>query len=429
MIEPTFSCPDAASVVFNLPDFRVLSASIRAFGQRRIRIGSTLEAGCPSCGVVGTRRHSKRLQRVRDLPVAGPVEVFWLKYRFFCDEVRCARRTFTEETAQVPRYARSTGRLRGALVDAVIGSGRAASETAAAHGVSWWLVQRCLSEAALALPDVDALAPRMLGIDEHRYRSVRFYKDPVTRKWTRYEPWMSTIVDLDTGQVLGVVDGRDSEGIGNWLFNRPLAWRLGVQVVAIDPSAAFRKALRMWLPRTAVAVDSFHLVQLANNALTEVRQRQVQQIRGRRGRATDPAWSYRRLLMTAGERLSDRAAARLSDVFYTDDPTGGLKAAWDVKEQVRALLRVGSLKDAQRAREKLQELVRTAGLPETNRLWRTVCRWWNEIEVMVVTGATTGKVEANNTAIKNIKRTGRGFTNSTNYKTRILLRSVARTAA
>jgi hypothetical protein len=34
-----------------------------------------------------------------------------------------------------------------------------------------------------------------------------------------------------------------------------LEWRLAVQVVAIDPSAAFRKALRMWLPRTAVAVD------------------------------------------------------------------------------------------------------------------------------------------------------------------------------
>ena len=65
----------------------------------------------------------------------------------------------------------------------------------------------------------------------------------------------------------------------------------------------------------------------------------------------------------------------------------------------------------------------------TNRLWRTVCRWWKEIEVLIVTGATTAKVEANNTAIKHIKRTGRGFTNPRNYKTRILLRSAARTAA
>jgi hypothetical protein len=47
----------------------------------------------------------------------------------------------------------------------------------------------------------------------------------------------------------------------------------GVEVVAVDPSAAFRKALRMWPPRTAVSVDALHLVKLANDALTEARQR------------------------------------------------------------------------------------------------------------------------------------------------------------
>jgi hypothetical protein len=38
------------------------------------------------------------------------------------------------------------------------------------------------------------------------------------------------------------VDGRDHKGVGNSLFARPLQWRLGVQVVAVDPSAAFRKS-------------------------------------------------------------------------------------------------------------------------------------------------------------------------------------------
>jgi transposase len=39
------------------------------------------------------------------------------------------------------------------------------------------------------------------------------------------------------------------------------------------------------------------------------------------------------------------------------------------------------------------------------------------------------KVEANNTAIKKIKRTARGYRNPSNYKSVILLRSAARTAA
>ncbi|WP_311381198.1 transposase [Arthrobacter sp. ISL-85] len=95
-----------------------------------------------------------------------------------------------------------------------------------------------------------------------------------------------------------------------------------MQVVAIDPSAAFRKALRMWLPRTAVAVDHFHLISLANQTMSETRQNLSQQVKGRRGRAID-------------NNLSSKAALRLEEVFTLDDPTGTLQAVWKVKEQLR----------------------------------------------------------------------------------------------
>ncbi|MGO4612385.1 transposase, partial [Variovorax sp. 2RAF20] len=73
--------------------------------------------------------------------------------------------------------------------------------------------------------------------------------------------------------------------------------------------------------------------------LTEVRQRLTQETKGRRGRTTDPVWANRRLLLRAGETLSDRGNDRLRQVFDVDDPTGKLQAAWNVKEQLRALLR------------------------------------------------------------------------------------------
>lgn len=429
MLEPTGPRLDAATAIFNLPDYRVISTVLLTFGQRRITVESTFPPGCPSCGVIAVRRKERRLQRLRDILVAGPIELVWAKLRWFCDELLCQRKSFSEATAQVPARSRSTRRLRDSLVSAVIDSGRAVSETAAAFGVSWWLVQTALNNAALTLPDIDQLAPRMLGIDEHRYRSVRFFQDPRTKAWKRYEPWMTTIVDLDTGQVLGIVDGRDSKGVGDWLFARPLSWRLGVHVVAIDPSAAFRRALRMWLPRSAVSVDAFHLVLLANTMLTEVRTRLCQQTNGRRGRAADPVWAHRMLLLKAGDRLSDRARNRLNTVFAADDPTGKLQDAWHVKEQVKVLLRTSSLQEAAAEKENLRILVEHASQPETTRLWRTICRWWNEIEVLIVTGATTARVEANNTTIKFIKRTGRGYKNADNYKSRILMRSASRTPA
>ena len=106
--------------------------------------------------------------------------------------------------------------------------------------------------------------------------------------------------------------------------------RLGVQVVAIDPSAVFRKALRMWLPRTAVSVDLFHLTMLANDMLTAVRQGLSQQVRGRRRRATDPVWANGMLLLKADGNLSERGRHRLAGVFASDDPTGSLQAVWQV---------------------------------------------------------------------------------------------------
>lgn len=88
-----------------------------------------------------------------------------------------------------------------------------------------------------------------------------------------------------------------------------------------------------------------------------------------------------------------------------------------------------SLADAADAKEELKALVAAAGRPETSKLYRTVCRWWNEIEVLIVTGATTGKVEVNNTGIKHIKRTACGYRNPANCKSIILMRSVVRSAA
>ena len=392
MNEPTVMAADAATTLFNLSDYRVISTTVTADGCRQVVVESEQLPGCPSCGVVATRRKERRFQRIRDIAIGGKIEVVWRKYRWYCQELECQRLSFFESTAQVPSRARSTGRLRDHLVDAVIRSGRAMSETAVGFAVSWWMVRAAVNEACLlTLPDVDALRPRMLGIDEHRFRSVRYFKDPATKAWTRYEPWMSTIVDLDTGQVLGVVDGRDHTGIGAWLIQRPLEWRLGVHVVAIEPLAAFRKALRMWLPRTAVSVDHFHLVPLANQALTEVRQQLSHQIHGRRSRVVDPAWAHRLLLLRAGDTLTESARARLETVFTTDDPTVKIKAAWEVKEQVRTLLRTGSLEDAELDKEGLEELVQESKQPETTRLWWTICRWWKEIEVLIVTGATTGK--------------------------------------
>ena len=63
------------------------------------------------------------------------------------------------------------------MLDAVINSGRAVAEVAADYGVAWCTVQATVNTSAVLLPEVDNLHVRRLGIDEHHYRRVRWYRD------------------------------------------------------------------------------------------------------------------------------------------------------------------------------------------------------------------------------------------------------------
>ncbi|MBZ2195407.1 transposase [Ruania sp. N2-46] len=68
-------------------------------------------------------------------------------------------------------------------------------------------------------------------------------------------------------------------------------------------------------------------------------------------------------------------------------------------------------------------------MPETDRLHETIVTWWDAIDVPIVTGATNVNVEAANTTIKNIKRTGRSFHNTRDHLARILVAGAARAVA
>lgn len=61
-----------------------------------------------------------------------------------------------------------------------------------------------------------------------------------------------------------------------------------VATVIVDPWRGYLRPVRRLLPRAQVVVDHFHLIRLANQVVTEVRQRTQQDVTGHRGRKGDP---------------------------------------------------------------------------------------------------------------------------------------------
>lgn len=96
MYKPTFGV-DAASILFNLPGYRVISASPATDDAPRQVLVETIEAegACPSCGVLSSRVQERPTQHVKDVSCGGEViDVRIRKRRYVCCEDDCARKTF-----------------------------------------------------------------------------------------------------------------------------------------------------------------------------------------------------------------------------------------------------------------------------------------------------------------------------------------------
>ena len=382
---------------------------------------------CPECGVVSTSVKAYPTTRPVDLPYGEhPVLVRWHKRRWRCVEPLCVRKTFTEAIDQVPSGARTTSRLRAACADAVA-ENRCVDEVARAHRVSWPVVQRAV-DARAAARCVEPDPVRVLGIDETAFGRARWIRRADGR-WARTDPFETGFVDLAGGQgLLGQAAGRTSAAVTGWLDARGEDWKNQVEVVAIDPSAPYRNAVRQALPAATIVVDHFHLVALANQTITRVRQRVTRELLGRRGRAKDPIWANRRLLLRAREHLSDKAFARMWNGCVDGDPTDEILCAWIAKEQLRALLatagRGGNRHDVAHHLHRFYIWCADVDIDEVTVLAETVDAWWPEILAFCQLGVTNAATEGTNRLVKNVKRHACGFRNNRHYRDRVRLHCI-----
>ena len=95
--------------------------------------------------------------------------------RFSCRAPGCERKIFSEQVEGLTaRYARKTPLLAGALASiAVVLAGRARSRLAAALGVP--TSRQVMVRLVMAVPDPEAAAPRVLGVDDFAIRRGQHY--------------------------------------------------------------------------------------------------------------------------------------------------------------------------------------------------------------------------------------------------------------
>ena len=419
---------DGTTLLFGLPGVRVERVECLADGTRVVYAVTAEEtaAACPSCGVFSTSMKGRVSTSPRDIPYGEDrIMLRWLKSRWRCREEYCKRGSFTEAIGQVPARARTTGRLRTQIGAAIGDAARSVTEVATAHGVSWPTAHRAFvahADALLTEPE----PTRVLGIDETRRGKPRWEYCTQTQRWVRVDPWDTGFVDLAGDQgLLGQREGRTSAAVIDWLSQRSPAFRDGIEFVAIDPAAVYASAIRTpgLLPNATLVVDHFHLIKLANDALTKVRRRITWDLRDRRGRKLDPEWANRRRLLRARERLSHKSFATMWNAITAEDPSAQILSAWIAKEELRTLLStVRNGGDPHPTRHRLHRFLSwciDSQIPELLTLASTIDAWWPEINAFIATGITNARTEGYNRLVKTVKRTGCGFRNRENSARRI----------
>lgn len=405
--------------LLGLPGMRVLYVWEFA-DERHVHIETVEQVvPCTECGQQATSGGRPKVH-VRDLPTAGKAtRLVWHKREWRC---RDCRSSWRETRPDIPPRAALTVRARYDAARQVGEQRRAVAEVARTFGVSWDTVMRAVNEVAAVKFAEQGIATTQtrpvaaFGVDEKVMNRARLL---------RRRTFVTVLVDLADGTVLDVVEGRSKAVLTGWLSKQTDTWRDGVRIAALDPAAPYRAALtdpRVGLANAQLVVDRFHIVKLANKALDDCRRRVQNETYGHRGRAGEPLYRTRKLLVMSWDNVDERGRERLAQALAEGDRYDEVGCAHMAKELLAEIYRAPDRFAARRRLELFFDWAAEVDVPEVTRLATTIDRWRHEVMAFFTTGrASSGPVEAANGEIEQIDRVARGFRNFRNYRTRILL--------
>jgi transposase len=376
---------------------------------------------CRRCGCEGMARDTLTRRLAHEPFGWRPTVLVITVRRYRCTGCGHVWRQDTSKAAEA-RAKLSRGGLRWALNGLVV-QHLTVARIAEGLAVAW----NTANDAVLAegqrvlIDDPDRLnGVRVVGVDEHVWRHTR-----------RGDKYVTVIIDLtpirdDTGpsRLLDMVEGRSKQAFKRWLASRPKAWRVAIEVVAMDGFTGFKTAAAEELPDAVAVMDPFHVVRLAGDALDECRRRIQQLLHGHRGLATDPLYRARRTLHTGVDLLTDKQKQRL-DRLFADDDHAAVEATWGVYQNMIAAYRHP---DPVKGKQLMQTVIDAVshGVPgtltEVARLGRTLTK--RAADVLAYfdrPGTSNGPTEAINGRLEHLRGSALGFRNLTHYIARSLL--------
>jgi transposase len=233
------------------------------------------------------------------------------------------------------------------------------------------------------------------------------------KAFSKGQSYLTLLYDLDHSTVEAISDGNDTQSGEACFCVLSQEQRDSIEAVAMDMSAAYVKAASTKLPGAQIVHDRFHVMQLATQAVDQVRRgehRQLKQDGDDRLTKTKYVW------LKSEENLSEKQLAKLEEVFTLELKTG---KAWAYKELLRDLWNHGTPEEAIAYFKDWYRRVIHTKLEPMKRVARAIKERLANVVSYCTHGITNAVAEGINSKIMAIKRRVGGYRNRQNFKTAI----------
>lgn len=223
--------------------------------------------------------------------------------------------------------------------------------------------------------------------------------------------YVSILTDNDTGIVIDVVGGRRKDDVNKLIDNAltPMQQQW-VETISMDMWESYMLEAREHFPNAHICHDMFHLVTYLNNAVNDVRKREVRK-----------ATELRRtkfLFLKDTDNLTDRERLRFEGIKNANYE---VSKAWRIKENFRDIMHATNSRAAAASLLIMwrNEAVR-AGIPEMAKVANMFYKHIHGVVNAMALGRNNGRAERLNGDIQELKTIGRGFKDLEHFRTTLL---------
>jgi transposase len=309
-------------------------------------------------------------------------------------------RTELVATPWAGKHSRFTQMFEAWTVQVLLAS-RSTSAACRLLGLSWSAAQTIMERAvARGLEKRSMEKLQRIGMDE--------------KSFGKGQDYISVLTDLDQGRVLEVEVGRDKGSAVKLLEKIGPQQQKEILAVAMDMSGSYAGAVEEKLPEADIVYDRFHVSQLLNKAVDEVRRGESRRLSAQGDdclKGTRYQWLFHPANL--GEARSESLEALLRRNLKT-------ARAWTHKENFEGFWDEPGRWFAEGYLCAWYDMAIRSQLQPIKRAARTIKGHADRLLNYFAHRITNAVTEGLNSRIQEIKSAARGFRNFENYRTRIL---------